>query len=86
MKRFEHSVKDPQGLHLRPAGLIAGIARLFPDTVILVSRGSREANAASLMRLMGLRVRSGDTVSVVCEGPSEMEAAIAMHNCFWNNL
>lgn len=86
MKRFEHTIHQRSGIHAGPARQIVKIARQFADTVITISRGERSIRVNGLLRLIGLGVRGGDTVTVTVDGPSEMAATIAMQNYFWNHL
>ena len=86
MKRFEHTIHEPTGIHAGPAIQIARIARQFADTAITVKRGSKSVSASALLRLLTLGVRRGDTVTITCDGPSEMAATVAMQNYFWNHL
>ena len=86
MKRFEHTIHASAGLHAGPARKIAKIARRFADTAITVTRNGKSVSAAALMKLLLLGARLGDTVTVICDGPNEMAAVIAMQNFFWNNL
>ena len=86
MKRFEHTIRDPIGIHGRPARQIAKLARQFSDTSITISKGKKSAQACALLRLLLLGVRLGDTVTVTINGIDEMAATIAMQNFFWNNL
>ena len=84
MKRFEHTIHAPVGIHAKPARQIAKIAKQFADTAITVTRNDRTVSAAALMKLLLLGAKLGDTVTVVCDGPSEMAAVIAMQDFFWN--
>lgn len=86
MKRFEHTIHAPVGIHAKPARQIAKIAKQFADTAITVTRNDRTVSAAALMKLLLLGAKLGDTVTVVCDGPSEMAAVIAMQDFFWNYL
>ena len=86
MKRFEHTIHLSTGIHGRPVRQIVKIAKQFTDTAITVTRNGRTASAAALIRLLLLGIRLGDTVTVVCDGPSEMAAVIAMQDFFWNYL
>ena len=52
MKQYVHTVKDPLGIHARPAGLIAKLAKEYADTSIVFSYNGKEAKATSLMKLM----------------------------------
>ena len=86
MKRFEHTIRTAHGIHGKPAREIVKIARQFADTTITVSRAERTVRGDGLLRLMTLGIRTGDRVTVTCEGPDEMAATIAMQNYFWNHL
>lgn len=82
MKTFTYTITDELGIHARPAGLLAKEARAFADTVITVAKDGEAVKASQLMKLMGLGVKRGDTVTVQAEGPQE-EAAIAAMKAFF---
>ena len=86
MKQFQHTVRDPRGIHARLAGMISRLAKNYDDTAITVSFNGKNANASALLRLMGLGAKNGSRVTITCDGPSEIEACIAMQNFFQNNL
>lgn len=86
MKQFVHTIRDPLGIHARPAGMIAKLAKSFADTSIKVSCNGREANASTRMKLISLGAREGSQVTIVTEGIDEDAAIIAMSNYFQNNL
>jgi len=86
MQQFVHIVRDPLGIHARPAGLLAKTAKNFSDTVITVAKNGNAVRAGQLMKLMGLGVRLGDEVTVTAEGPGETEAIAAMRLFFSENL
>jgi phosphoenolpyruvate---glycerone phosphotransferase subunit DhaM len=61
------------GLHARPAALLARtVAELDADVV--VRYGSEEANAASVLALMGLSAPGGKSITVVATGRDAEEA------------
>ncbi|MGW6446493.1 dihydroxyacetone kinase phosphoryl donor subunit DhaM [Lentzea sp. NPDC055074] len=61
------------GLHARPAALLARtVAELDADVV--VRYGEEEANAASVLALMGLSVPGGKSITVVATGKDAGEA------------
>jgi phosphocarrier protein len=86
MKNYVHTVKDPRGIHARPAGLIAKLAKEYADTSIIFSYNGTEAKAASLMKLMSLGVKQGAEITITAEGASEYAAIIAMSQFVNNNL
>lgn len=86
MQQFSHIIRDPVGIHARPAGLLAKEARKFPDTAITIEKDGRKATAGQLMKLMGLGIRQGDLVTVTAEGVSEEAAISALQLFFSENL
>ena len=86
MLQFEFTVKDPLGIHARPAGQIAKLAKGYADSVITISKNGTAAKASQLMKLMGLGVKNGDTVIVAMEGGDEAAAFAAMKEFFDANL
>lgn len=86
MKEFNFVVNDPLGIHARPAGLVAKLAKGFADTTITITKGEKTVKATQLMMLMSLAVKNGDTVTVKAEGAAEDEAIAAMEKFFKENL
>ena len=68
MKSFTYVIQDPVGIHARPAGLLAKTAKSFADTAITLTKGEKTVKATQLMKLMGLGVQTGDSVTVTAEG------------------
>lgn len=67
-------LKDPMGLHARPAAkLMMGMLKV-QSTVELWCRGER-ADGKDVMSVMALNTTAGDEVTVRIEGPDE-EAAM----------
>ena len=86
MKNFTYTITDPLGIHARPAGLLAKAAKVFADTAITVEKNGNAVKASQLMKLMGLGVKNGDTVTVSVEGGNEEAAFAAMKEFFDANL
>ncbi|MGN0647805.1 MAG: HPr family phosphocarrier protein [Oscillospiraceae bacterium] len=75
MKTMSYQIKDPQGIHARPAGLLAREAKAF-DSEITIAKDGNAVNCTRLMAVMGLGIRCGDTVTITAKGADE-DAAIA---------
>ena len=86
MKEFTYAVNDPLGIHARPAGLLAKLAKTFADTTVTITKGEKTVKATQLMMIMSLAVKNGDEVTVRVEGPAEEEAFAAMEKFFKDNL
>ena len=66
-------IKNPSGLHLRPAGILCKEALLYKSKVSFKIR-TTTANAKSVLSVLGACVK----ITFVCEGPDEKEALAAM--------
>ena len=49
MKQFDFTIKDPLGIHARPAGMFAKLAKGFGDTVVTISKDGNTVKASQLM-------------------------------------
>ncbi|WP_186405445.1 phosphoenolpyruvate--protein phosphotransferase [Candidatus Accumulibacter aalborgensis] len=67
------SLPNPSGLHARPAAVLAAEAKKFKSDLRLV-RGADEANAKSVVAIMGLATQRGDAIKVKASGPDANEA------------
>lgn len=86
MKQFHYTITDALGIHARPAGLLAKTAKSFADSVITVEKNGTAVRVTQLMKLMGLGVKQGDTVTVTIVGGDEDAAAAAVEAFFHENL
>ena len=71
------SVPNPTGLHARPAAVLANLAKTFTSEIKLV-RDGEEANAKSVVGIMGLEVQHGDLIRVKATGPDAAQALKAL--------
>ena len=78
MPTTEITLTNDVGLHARPAALFVQKATTFASS-ISVAKDGNEANGKSLLALLKLDVRSGDTVTISAEGP-DADAALAALN------
>lgn len=79
MKSFRYTLKDPLGLHARPAGLLVKEAQRFEsDCDLTVAESGKSASLKRLLALMGLGVKGGNTVTVTVRGQDEAVAANAL--------
>jgi phosphotransferase system HPr (HPr) family protein len=69
------TVIDPAGLHARPAARFVQIANRFGSRIV-IRHADREADAKSLIALLGLTVRPGSVITLTADG-SDAEAALA---------
>lgn len=67
------TIKNPTGLHLRPAGILCKEAMNFKSLITFQYRGNT-ANAKSVLSVLGACIKCGDEIELVCEGEDEERA------------
>ena len=78
-------IKNPTGLHLRPAGILCQEAMNYKSLITFNFREST-ANAKSVLSVLGACIKSGDEIEFVCEGEDEEEALAALVTAVENGL
>ena len=74
MIEFTYQIKDPNGMHARPAGKLATFAKQFSSN-ICVHLDGKEADAKRLLALMSLGAKSGAILRFTVNGQDEKHAA-----------
>ena len=80
MKEFTYTIKDPEGIHARPAGLLVKEAAKFKSRLTLKA-GGKSADLKRIFGVMALGIKTGTTVTISAEGEDE-EPAIAAIEAF----
>ena len=75
MKQFDFTIKDPLGVHARPAGMLAKLTKGFGETIVTISRDGNTVKAFQLMKVMSMGIKCGHTITVAVEGPDEDRVA-----------
>lgn len=75
MKEYLHpiTVEDPIGLHARPIGQIASLVRDSGAEVLLRADG-REAPADSALRMLAMKVKTGESLEIVIRSSGSLGA------------
>jgi phosphocarrier protein FPr len=78
----EAVIRDPHGLHARPAGQVAALSGKFRADITLsnVDSGKGPANARSLIALLSLDARVGHRLRIAASGREAKEAASALQS------
>ena len=71
------TIKNPTGLHLRPAGILCKEALRY-QSLVKFQFGTSTANAKSVLSVLGACVKSEDEITFICEGPDEEKALADM--------
>ena len=86
MKQFTYTITDPVGIHARPAGMLAKAAKPLDSTITIVKADGKSAAATKLMAVMGLGVKTGETITFTIEGGDEEASAAAMEQFCKENM
>lgn len=76
---------NPTGLHLRPAGVFCKEALKYESSVKF-EIGNTNANAKSILSILGACVKEGDEILLICEGVDEEEALKGMAKAIEDGL
>ena len=71
------TVKNPLGLHLRPAGELCKMATEYKSEIKICFR-NKEFSAKSILGILSACVQQDDEIKLVCSGEDETEACEAL--------
>lgn len=74
-------VRNPLGLHARPAARIVEVSHRFVSQIELI-KGSQRVNAKSIMEIMTLAAEQGTLLIVETKGPDAADAVTALDDLF----
>ncbi len=92
MKVKKYEIKNPAGIHIRPAGKIAELCRKYEGNIKIRLEEGLEVNAKSVMGLIGLGIPQGEIIEVIFEGSDEESRKFfeefdkLVENNFYDNL
>jgi phosphocarrier protein HPr len=78
----DYIIIDPHGMHARPATALLRLARHFKSEFSLKKDGNK-IQMKSMLNILSLSLRCGDTISVISEGDDESQA-VAAFDYFFN--
>jgi phosphocarrier protein HPr len=65
------TVMDPIGIHARPVGQIVTLVRESGATVTLRNSEGKEASAASALKMLAMKVKSGESLELVIDAEDD---------------
>lgn len=77
VKSMPVTILNQDGLHARPAAVLSASAKRFSCS-IKIGRDGQEANAKSVVGIMGLSVKRHDSIVITAEGDDAAEAIAAL--------
>ena len=74
------TVNSPVGIHLRPAGAMCNLAMEY-GCKITIKYGDVQANAKSVLSVLGACIKGGSEIELICDGSDEEAVLAAL--CSW---
>ena len=71
MSCVEITVTNDTGLHTRPGNELVKLVKSFEGTTIELEKGDKKVAGNSLLKIMSLAVKKGDTVKIHISGGDE---------------
>lgn len=86
MKSFTYTIKDSEGIHARPAGMLCKFCKgLMPEKITL-TKGDAAVDCTKIFAIMGLGIKCGEEVTFTVEGPNEDSVAAQLQEYLEANL
>ncbi len=83
MAKLNYTVKDKNGIHARPAGLIVSYAKKYGEKLEMHFNG-KTADCSKLFSIMLLGIKCGDEIEITAEGEHGTEALCELENVMKN--
>ncbi|MDB5135488.1 MAG: HPr family phosphocarrier protein [Mucilaginibacter sp.] len=81
----DYVIMAPQGIHARPATTLIRLTKNFKSAVSL-KRGDKVVRLNSMLNILSMTIKGGETISVIVEGEDEVNAAEAIGLFFLEQL
>jgi len=81
----DYVIMAPEGIHARPATALVRLSKQFQSAIYL-KRGDTTVRLNSLLNILAMNAKGGETLSVLVEGPDEDSAASAVDLFFTEQL
>ena len=65
------TVVNAEGMHMRPAGMIAKLAKEHPESEVIMKANGKEIKAKAVMQIMAAGIKKGTEVELVVTGGNE---------------
>lgn len=86
MQQFTYTIKDRDGIHARPAGLLIKAAKTYKSKITIDAHGKTADLKGGIFALMGLGIRCGWDVTVTIEGEDEAVAVVELQELFSSTI
>lgn len=81
----DYIITSAQGIHARPATALVKLTKNY-KSVISIKKGDKMVKLNSLLNILSLAAKGGETISIVAEGEDEGAAMRAVDQFFHEHL
>jgi phosphocarrier protein HPr len=81
----DYVILAPEGIHARPATTLVKLTKKF-KSVISLQKDSKVIRLNSMLNILSMGAKGGDSITVIVEGEDETEAAAAIDLFFKEQL
>ena len=81
----DYLITAAEGLHARPATNLVRLAKKY-KSVTSLKKGDKVVKLASMLNILSLALKGGDTITVIVEGEDEIAAAAEIDTFFTEEL
>ena len=81
----DYIILAPQGMHARPAAVLIKLVKNF-HSVVSLKKGEKTIRLNSMLNILSLTIKGGETVTVMADGEDEVEASQAIGLFFTEQL
>jgi phosphocarrier protein len=81
----DYIITSAEGIHARPATALVKLAKNF-KAAISISKGDKTVKLNSLLNILSLAAKGGETISIIAQGEDEAVAMGAIDHFFNEHL
>jgi phosphocarrier protein len=81
----DYVITAPEGIHARPATALIRLTKKF-KSVISLKKDEKVIRLNSLLNILSMAAKGGETISIIIEGEDEVSAAEAIDSFFIEQL
>ncbi|HWK04647.1 MAG TPA: HPr family phosphocarrier protein [Puia sp.] len=80
-----YTILSPEGIHSRPATALIRLTKKFQSAVSM-QKGDTVIRLNSMLNILALGAKNGESITVIVEGEDEADAAAAIDDFFTEQL
>lgn len=80
------TVVNQEGLHMRPAGILAKAVKAHPDCEVILNANGKTIKAKAPMQIMAACLKQGCEVEIQCSGADEQAVLDEIAEMFANGF